>query len=116
VRTDHHHERGAAQSSRVLRTVTGPQSANGPGCSLGDPQFAERYTAIDARDVRFDGQFVTAVSSTGIYCPLVPCAYPEARERHVLHLVGGSSRGWVPGVPALSARGDARNARVGPAR
>ena len=28
--------------------------------------FDERYRAISARDTRFDGQFVTAVSSTGI--------------------------------------------------
>ncbi|WPF84180.1 helix-turn-helix domain-containing protein [Sanguibacter sp. 4.1] len=58
--------------------MTAPPGANGPACSLGDPQFAERYTAIDARDVRFDGQFVTAVSSTGIYCrPSCPARTPK---------------------------------------
>jgi AraC family transcriptional regulator of adaptative response / DNA-3-methyladenine glycosylase II len=78
VRTDHHYERGAALASRDRRTVTALAGANGPGCSLGDPQFAERYTAIDARDVRFDGQFVTAVSSTGIYCrPSCPARTPK---------------------------------------
>lgn len=40
--------------------------------------FDERYRAIDARDVRFDGQFVTAVSSTGIYCrPSCPARTPR---------------------------------------
>ena len=40
--------------------------------------FDERYRAIDARDVRFDGQFVTAVRSTGIYCrPSCPARTPR---------------------------------------
>ncbi|ROS76473.1 DNA-3-methyladenine glycosylase 2 family protein [Cellulomonas sp. PhB143] len=40
--------------------------------------FAERYRAIDARDRRFDGQFVTAVRSTGIYCrPSCPARTPK---------------------------------------
>lgn len=41
--------------------------------------FDERYRAIDARDTRFDGQFVTAVHSTGIYCrPSCPARTPKA--------------------------------------
>lgn len=40
--------------------------------------FDERYRAIDSRDTRFDGQFVTAVSSTGIYCrPSCPARTPK---------------------------------------
>ena len=40
--------------------------------------FYERYRAIDARDRRFDGQFVTAVRSTGIYCrPSCPARTPR---------------------------------------
>ncbi|GAB6856795.1 AlkA N-terminal domain-containing protein [Microbacterium xylanilyticum] len=40
--------------------------------------FEERYRAIDARDTRFDGQFVTAVRSTGIYCrPSCPARTPK---------------------------------------
>ncbi len=40
--------------------------------------FWQHYRAIDARDVRFDGQFVTAVSSTGIYCrPSCPARTPK---------------------------------------
>ena len=46
-----------------------------------DPLFAERYRAIDARDTRFDGQFFTAVSSTGIYCrPSCPARTPKAQN------------------------------------
>ena len=40
--------------------------------------FDERYRAIDARDARLDGQFVTAVRSTGIYCrPSCPARTPK---------------------------------------
>ena len=55
-----------------------PVTSSHPVCVLGDPLFAERYAAIDARDTRFDGQFVTAVSSTGIYCrPSCPARTPK---------------------------------------
>lgn len=33
-----------------------------------DSSFDERYRAVESRDGRFDGQFVTAVRTTGIYC------------------------------------------------
>jgi len=33
-----------------------------------DSTFAERYRAMQAKDARFDGQFITGVHSTGIYC------------------------------------------------
>lgn len=40
--------------------------------------FDERYRAISSRDVRFDGQFVTAVRTTGIYCrPSCPARTPK---------------------------------------
>jgi AraC family transcriptional regulator of adaptative response / DNA-3-methyladenine glycosylase II len=40
--------------------------------------FDERYRAIDSRDTRFDGQFVTAVRTTGIYCrPSCPARTPK---------------------------------------
>ena len=43
-----------------------------------DMTFDERYRAIDARDARFDGQFVTVVHSTGIYCrPSCPARTPK---------------------------------------
>ncbi|SDS48073.1 DNA-3-methyladenine glycosylase II [Microterricola viridarii] len=41
--------------------------------------FAERYRAMSARDARFDGQFITGVHSTGIYCrPSCPATTPKA--------------------------------------
>ncbi|MBT2500528.1 DNA-3-methyladenine glycosylase 2 family protein [Agromyces sp. ISL-38] len=46
---------------------------------LADPVFAERYRAMQARDARFDGQFITGVHSTGIYCrPSCPAVLPKA--------------------------------------
>lgn len=46
-----------------------------------DPLFAERYRAIAARDTRFDGQFFTAVHTTGIYCrPSCPARTPRAEN------------------------------------
>ncbi|TFD48830.1 helix-turn-helix domain-containing protein [Cryobacterium frigoriphilum] len=45
----------------------------------GDPDFAERFRAMSSRDTRFDGQFITGVHSTGIYCrPSCPATTPKA--------------------------------------
>ncbi|MDQ0895642.1 AlkA N-terminal domain-containing protein [Agromyces ramosus] len=50
-----------------------------PADPLADPVFAERYRAMQARDSRFDGQFITGVHSTGIYCrPSCPAVAPKA--------------------------------------
>ena len=36
------------------------------------------YRAVQSRDARFDGSFVTAVTSTGIYCrPSCPARTPK---------------------------------------
>lgn len=49
-----------------------------PRDPLADPVFAERYRAMRARDARFDGQFITGVHSTGIYCrPSCPAVSPK---------------------------------------
>lgn len=43
-----------------------------------DPAFAQRYLAVSSRDSRFDGQFITGVHSTGIYCrPSCPALTPK---------------------------------------
>jgi AraC family transcriptional regulator of adaptative response / DNA-3-methyladenine glycosylase II len=43
-----------------------------------DPAFAKRYRAVSSRDARFDGQFITGVHSTGIYCrPSCPAGTPK---------------------------------------
>lgn len=45
------------------------------------PPFDFMYRAITARDTRFDGQFYTAVKTTGIYCrPSCPANKPQAKN------------------------------------
>ncbi|MGB6276238.1 MAG: Ada metal-binding domain-containing protein, partial [Rhodococcus sp. (in: high G+C Gram-positive bacteria)] len=40
--------------------------------------FDRCYRAVSSRDARFDGQFFTAVSTTGIYCrPSCPARTPK---------------------------------------
>ena len=40
--------------------------------------FWQQYRAIESRDTRFDGQFVTAVATTKIYCrPSCPARTPK---------------------------------------
>ncbi|MFD4420456.1 DNA-3-methyladenine glycosylase 2 family protein [Agromyces sp. NPDC058484] len=57
------------------RSLTGPADVLDP---LADPVFAERYRAMQSRDARFDGQFITGVHSTGIYCrPSCPAVSPK---------------------------------------
>jgi AraC family transcriptional regulator, regulatory protein of adaptative response / DNA-3-methyladenine glycosylase II len=43
-----------------------------------DADFEQRYRAVSGRDRRFDGRFVTAVRTTGIYCrPSCPAQTPK---------------------------------------
>lgn len=60
---------------------------------------AERWSrARLARDARFDGMFVVAVKSTGIYCRPV-CPAPQARERNVRyfqHAAAAAAAGFRP--------------------
>lgn len=57
----------------MTTTHPGPAST-----ATDDPVFAERYRAIASRDRRFDGQFVTAVRTTRIYCrPSCPARTPR---------------------------------------
>jgi AraC family transcriptional regulator of adaptative response / DNA-3-methyladenine glycosylase II len=47
--------------------------------STPDPRHEERYRIASSRDARYDGQFVTAVHSTGIYCrPSCPARTPRS--------------------------------------
>ncbi|MFN3708288.1 DNA-3-methyladenine glycosylase 2 family protein [Microcella sp.] len=66
-------------SAPTSRTARRPRAdATGAQWRPGHPGFAERYRAIVSRDARFDGQFVTAVASTGIYCrPSCPARTPR---------------------------------------
>ena len=83
-----------------------------------DTQFSERYRAIDARDARFDGQFFTAVRTTGIYCrPSCPARTPKP-ENVTFYLTSAAAHeaGYrackrclpeaAPGTPAWDLRRD----------
>ena len=65
------------------RNVRKPRAETVSTCEAGGVPtramtFDERYRAISSRDVRFDGQFVTAVRTTGIYCrPSCPARTPK---------------------------------------
>ncbi|MCB5273155.1 putative bifunctional transcriptional activator/DNA repair enzyme AlkA [Arthrobacter sp. SO5] len=80
--------------------------------------FWQRYRAIDARDTRFDGQFFTAVRTTGIYCrPSCPARTPKS-ENVTFYETSAAAHdaGYrackrclpeaVPGTPAWNLRSD----------
>jgi AraC family transcriptional regulator of adaptative response / DNA-3-methyladenine glycosylase II len=49
--------------------------------SQAEQTFASQYKALSSRDVRFDGQFIAGVHSTGIYCrPSCPAMTPQQRN------------------------------------
>ncbi|MGH3433988.1 MAG: bifunctional transcriptional activator/DNA repair enzyme AdaA, partial [Thermocrispum sp.] len=80
--------------------------------------FDRCYRAVVARDVRFDGQFITAVSTTGIYCrPSCPAVTPKVRNvRFYPTAAAAQTAGFracrrclpdaVPGSPAWNLRAD----------
>jgi len=57
----------------------------GGATTFEDLPFDAKYTAIDARDARFDGAFYTAVLTTGIYCR-PSCPAPTPRRENVTFL------------------------------
>lgn len=82
------------------------------------PSFAERYRVIQSRDRRFDGQFVTAVRSTRIYCrPSCPARTPK-EENVTFYATSAAAHeaGYrackrclpeaAPGSPLWDVRGD----------
>ncbi|MCR2815748.1 AlkA N-terminal domain-containing protein [Microbacterium jiangjiandongii] len=82
------------------------------------PGFDERYSAIHARDARFDGQFVTAVRTTGIYCrPSCPARTPKPGNVEFFDTSAAAHEAGyrackrclpeaAPGSPAWDLRGD----------
>ncbi|WEK62385.1 MAG: Ada metal-binding domain-containing protein [Candidatus Microbacterium colombiense] len=80
--------------------------------------FDERYRAISARDTRFDGQFVTAVRTTGIYCrPSCPARTPKPQNVTFYPTSAAAHEAGyrackrclpeaAPGSPAWDIRGD----------
>jgi AraC family transcriptional regulator of adaptative response / DNA-3-methyladenine glycosylase II len=99
------------------RPVTPPAGAPARG-SVDDPVFAERYRAMSSRDARFDGQFITGVHSTGIYCrPSCPATTPKpGNVSFYLTAAAAHEAGLrackrclpdaVPGSPAWNIRDD----------
>jgi AraC family transcriptional regulator of adaptative response / DNA-3-methyladenine glycosylase II len=80
--------------------------------------FDRCYRAVAARDARFDGQFITAVRTTGIYCrPSCPAMTPKARNVQFFPTAAAAqSAGFracrrclpdaVPGSPEWNLRAD----------
>ena len=80
--------------------------------------FDRRYRAVASRDRRFDGYFVTAVTTTGIYCrPSCPAKTPgPSRVRFYPTSAAAQSAGFrackrclpgaAPGSPEWDLRGD----------
>ncbi|WP_253376862.1 DNA-3-methyladenine glycosylase 2 family protein [Okibacterium sp. HSC-33S16] len=80
--------------------------------------FTERYTAIQAKDSRFDGQFITAVRTTGIYCrPSCPARTPKPENVTFFPTSAAAHEAGyrackrclpeaVPGTPAWNLRDD----------
>ena len=80
--------------------------------------FEHCYRAVDSRDRRFDGWFVTAVKSTGIYCrPSCPAITPKRRNVRFYPSAAAAQRGGfracrrcrpdaAPGSPEWDARAD----------
>ena len=76
------------------------------------------YRAVASRDARFDGQFITAVRTTGIYCrPSCPAITPKRTNVEFLPTAGAAQqRGYracrrclpdaVPGSPEWNVRAD----------
>ena len=55
--------------------------------------FEQCYRAVDSRDARFDGWFVTAVTSTGIYCrPSCPALTPRRENVRFLPSAAAAQR------------------------
>jgi AraC family transcriptional regulator of adaptative response / DNA-3-methyladenine glycosylase II len=76
------------------------------------------YRAVESRDARFDGQFVTAVRTTGVYCrPSCPAITPKRTNVEFLPTAAAAIRAGyracrrcrpdsVPGSPDWDARAD----------
>ena len=81
--------------------------------------FDRCYRAVQSKDSRFDGWFVTAVLTTGIYCrPSCPVRLPLARNVHFYPSAAAAQRAGFrackrcrpdasPGSPEWNVRGDA---------
>jgi AraC family transcriptional regulator, regulatory protein of adaptative response / DNA-3-methyladenine glycosylase II len=87
-------------------------------CRYVDEDFDRCYRAVQSKDARFDGWFVTAVLSTGIYCrPSCPARSPYARNVRFYRTAAAAQRAGFrackrcrpdasPGSPEWNTRGD----------
>ncbi len=83
-----------------------------------DEDFERQYRAVASRDARFDGWFVTAVTSTGIYCrPSCPALTPKRENVRFLPSAAAAQRAGfraclrcrpdaAPGSPEWNSRAD----------
>lgn len=83
-----------------------------------EPHFERCYAAVESKDRRFDGWFVTAVTSTGIYCrPSCPAVTPKrANVRFFRTAAAAQGAGFrackrcrpdaAPGSPEWNVRAD----------
>src|SRR6185437_5375629 len=90
------------------------------GCKSGrmHDDFDRCYRAVQSKDARFDGWFVTAVQTTGIYClPSCPVRPPFARNVRFYPTAAAAQRSGFrsckrcrpdasPGSPEWDVRGD----------
>ncbi len=87
-------------------------------CRIVYEDFDRCYRAVQSKDARFDGWFVTAVLTTGIYCrPSCPVRPPFARNVRFLPTAAAAQRAGFrackrcrpdasPGSPEWNVRGD----------
>jgi AraC family transcriptional regulator of adaptative response / DNA-3-methyladenine glycosylase II len=97
--------------------VVPPSSLRSTGEEVSGPDDP-RYRAIQARDVRFDGWFFVAVTSTGIYCrPSCPSVLPRRQNVRFFPTSAAAQRSGfrackrcrpdtAPGSPEWNRRGD----------
>ena len=58
--------------------------------------FEHRYRAVRSRDARFDGWFLVAATSTGIYCrPSCPAVTPKRSKKYVALTVYPRLRNFI---------------------
>ncbi|MEV6767192.1 AlkA N-terminal domain-containing protein [Nocardia sp. NPDC051030] len=86
--------------------------------SANDLDFERCYRAVATRDARFDGQFVTAVRTTGIYCrPSCPAITPKRTNVNFLPTAAAAQQSGyracrrclpdaAPGSPLWNTRAD----------
>src|SRR5271170_7403000 len=102
------------------RNVAFPPVMSVPGCNCRTvhEDFDRCYRAVQSKDARFDGRFVTAVLTTKIYCrPSCPARSPFARNVRFYPTAAAAQRAGFrpckrcrpdasPGSPEWNVRGD----------